>query len=322
MLNKNTLRLFSVTRLAACSVLAAGLCACAQQAPAPVIAGFSSYSQPASSSGYSVAEETLPTTQAPSDTPAPAQVHYKHNQLDRDLFGNHDRDSGVKVIKAAEADDTSTPTGAFHDYKVQRGDNLFRIGLKYSVSPLDIMAANNLARPQDLMAGTNIHIPVPAGEGRNAADTGTSSLSGPPDVALFNQIAARAKGFIWPVKGHVVSTFGSKGQGYINSGIEIAVKNGAPVYAAETGTVIYADNGLKSYGNLILMRHRNGLITAYAHNSRLMVKAGQKIKKGQLIALAGMTGNVTTPTLHFEVRRHARAIDPLKVLPPQQTAKG
>ncbi len=120
--------------------------------------------------------------------------------------------------------------------------------------------------------------------------------------------------FIWPVRGKVISAFGLHNGGLHNDGINIAADPGTPVKAAEGGTVVYAGNELASYGNLLLIRHPSGFVTAYAHNRRLLVKKDQKVKRGQLIAHVGDTGDVDRPQLHFEIRRGEKAVDPKRYL--------
>lgn len=124
-----------------------------------------------------------------------------------------------------------------------------------------------------------------------------------------------SKGMIWPAEGKVIRTFGQKGLGVNHSGINISLPANAPIYAAEGGTVLYSDDGLELYGNLILVKHKGGYVTAYAHNSKNLVKRHQKVAKGDLIAFAGNSGNVDEPQLHFEVRKNTQPINPLKVLP-------
>lgn len=118
----------------------------------------------------------------------------------------------------------------------------------------------------------------------------------------------------WPLKGKVISNFGPKSNGLKNEGINIAVPEGTSVRAAEGGVVAYAGNELKGYGNLVLIRHAGGYVTAYAHAKELMVKRGDTVKRGDVIAKAGQTGAVSSPQLHFEVRKGATALDPLKHL--------
>lgn len=118
--------------------------------------------------------------------------------------------------------------------------------------------------------------------------------------------------FRWPARGRIISGFGAKGGN--GDGIAIAVPEGTPVKAAEGGTVAYAGEELKGYGKLVLVRHDNGYVTAYAHNGELNVKRGDKVARGQTIAKSGATGNVTSPQLHFELRRGSTPVDPTKYL--------
>jgi murein DD-endopeptidase MepM/ murein hydrolase activator NlpD len=117
--------------------------------------------------------------------------------------------------------------------------------------------------------------------------------------------------FRWPARGRVIAGFGANGG---NEGINIAVPEGTPVKAAEAGTVTYAGSEVKGYGNLILIKHENGYVSAYAHNGSLNVKRGEQVKRGQVIATSGQTGNVTSPQLHFEIRKGATPVDPMKYL--------
>jgi murein DD-endopeptidase MepM/ murein hydrolase activator NlpD len=120
--------------------------------------------------------------------------------------------------------------------------------------------------------------------------------------------------FRWPVRGKVVTAYGAKTNGKSNDGINLAVPEGTPVKAAEDGVVAYSGNELKGYGNLVLVRHANGYVTAYAHASELMVKRGDTIKRGQVIAKSGQSGEVASPQLHFEIRKGSNPVDPLQFL--------
>jgi murein DD-endopeptidase MepM/ murein hydrolase activator NlpD len=126
---------------------------------------------------------------------------------------------------------------------------------------------------------------------------------------------AGAQLFRWPVRGRIISDFGSKPGGARNEGVNLAVPEGTPVKAAGSGTVIYAGNELKGFGNLVLLRHADGWVSAYAHNSKLNVKRGDKVSRGEVIANAGATGSVSQPQVHFELRRGNKPVDPLKYLP-------
>ncbi|MBB4266718.1 LysM peptidoglycan-binding domain-containing M23 family metallopeptidase [Roseospira visakhapatnamensis] len=122
--------------------------------------------------------------------------------------------------------------------------------------------------------------------------------------------------FQWPVQGEVIGRFGGSDQGLHNDGINIAVPEGTPVRAADTGVVAYAGNEIQGFGTLILIKHADGWMTAYAHASRLEVRRGDTVRRGQVIARAGRTGSVDRPQLHFEVRRDARPVDPMDHLGP------
>ncbi|HEX2512569.1 MAG TPA: peptidoglycan DD-metalloendopeptidase family protein, partial [Xanthobacteraceae bacterium] len=129
----------------------------------------------------------------------------------------------------------------------------------------------------------------------------TAKASGPPS-------------FRWPVRGRIIAGFGPKPNGQQNDGINLSVPEGTPIKAAEDGVVAYAGNELKGYGNLVLVRHPNGFVTAYAHASELLVKRGDTIKRGQIIAKAGQTGTVSSPQVHFEIRKGSSPVDPTQYL--------
>lgn len=126
--------------------------------------------------------------------------------------------------------------------------------------------------------------------------------------------AAAGPQFRWPVRGRIISGYGPKPGGQQNEGINISVPEGTAVKAAEDGVVAYAGSELKGYGNLVLIKHADGWVTAYANNSALDVKKGDTVKRGQVIAKAGQTGNVTSPQLHFEIRKGSQPVDPSQYL--------
>jgi murein DD-endopeptidase MepM/ murein hydrolase activator NlpD len=125
---------------------------------------------------------------------------------------------------------------------------------------------------------------------------------------------ARALTFRWPVRGRVIATFGQKPNGQRNDGIDLAVPQGTEVRAAEDGVVAYAGNELKGYGNLVLIRHENGFVTAYATASEILVKRNDHVHRGQVIAKSGQTGGVSVPQLHFEIRKGSAPVDPSQFL--------
>jgi murein DD-endopeptidase MepM/ murein hydrolase activator NlpD len=126
--------------------------------------------------------------------------------------------------------------------------------------------------------------------------------------------SANGTSFRWPVRGRIISGFGAKPTGQRNDGINLAVPEGTSVKAAEAGTVIYAGNELEGYGKLVLVRHADDWVSAYAHNSDIKVKRGDTVRRGQTLATAGMSGSVTSPQVHFELRKKAKPVNPLDYL--------
>jgi murein DD-endopeptidase MepM/ murein hydrolase activator NlpD len=234
----------------------------------------------------------------------------------------------------------AVPAIAAGQHIVAKGDTLFSLGRKYNVSASAIADANGLAHDKALKLGSNLKIPakgqvaavktvapVPVAEdaGKTDADTTLADAKPAPlalpktqqQVATATTPAAPAAtpsdaqlAMRWPLRGKVISSFGAKPNGMKNEGINIAVPEGTKIQAAEAGVVAYAGNELKGYGNLILIRHAGGYVTAYAHASQLLVKKGDSVKRGDVIAMSGATGAVQSPQLHFEVRKGATALDP------------
>jgi len=143
----------------------------------------------------------------------------------------------------------------------------------------------------------------------------TAPIKTPATVASVREDVDTSAKFRWPVRGRIISDFGAKPGGGRNEGVNLAVPEGTAVHAADDGTVIYSGNELKGYGNLILVRHSDGWVSAYAHNSELKVKRGDTIRRGDVVALAGATGSVNQPQVHFELRKGNKPVDPLKHLP-------
>lgn len=139
-----------------------------------------------------------------------------------------------------------------------------------------------------------------------------------PQVASVDQLPSpepmSGNSFRWPVQGRIISEFGTKPDGGHNDGIDVAVPIGTSVKAAENGVVAYAGNELKGYGNLVLIRHSNNWVSAYANNDEILVKRGDQVRRGQIIAKAGKSGQVSQPQLHFELRKGSRPVDPTKFM--------
>ncbi len=139
----------------------------------------------------------------------------------------------------------------------------------------------------------------------------TGSL--PPNAEHANIVEDRGV-FRWPAKGKIISSFGSKDTAGINNGINISMPEGTPVKAAENGVVAYAGDDVKKFGKLVLIKHENGFVSAYAHNGELDVKKGDAVKRGQIIAKSGSTGDVASPQLHFQLRKGEQPVDPTKLM--------
>jgi murein DD-endopeptidase MepM/ murein hydrolase activator NlpD len=224
---------------------------------------------------------------------------------------------------------------------VAPGETLHSIARHYGKSVLVLAKANNLAPDSMVRVGSRITIPggasapvaaAPAAASppvaRNEPPVGSmAAVESPHSARLAAPVApdaadnaakaegpVGAAGFRWPVRGRVIAGFGPKPNGLQNDGINLAVPEGTPVKAADDGVVAYAGNELKGYGNLVLVRHSNGFVTAYAHASEIMVKRGDNVKRGQVIAKSGQTGSVTSPQLHFEIRKGATPVDPSQYL--------
>jgi murein DD-endopeptidase MepM/ murein hydrolase activator NlpD len=241
-----------------------------------------------------------------------------------------------------------TPAGGT-THLVQSGDTAWNISQRYGIRVDQLAAANGGsttvrlgqrvvipgaggAAPQPAVQvaslnPTDVPPPAPAAQMLEVPVAATAPAPVEQQVAVAPQTGAAGSlapiapeqpaasaGFRWPVRGRIISGFGKKPNGERNDGINLAVPEGTSVKAAEDGTVIYAGNELKSYGNLVLIRHSNGWVSAYAHNSKLEVKRGDQVRRGQVVALSGMSGGVTTPQVHFELRKEATPVDPLQHL--------
>jgi murein DD-endopeptidase MepM/ murein hydrolase activator NlpD len=221
---------------------------------------------------------------------------------------------------------------------VNSGDTLYSLGRRYGLSHKAIAQANGIGAQSSLRVGQRLSIPsaAPTSTARGgpfspppthraeapAAPATTASAPQAEKAAAVTAVdeteEARPLGgspqFRWPVRGRVISGYGAKANGQQNDGINLAVPEGTEVKAAENGVVAYAGNELKGYGNLVLLRHADGWMTAYAHNSQLMVKRGDNVRRGQTIARAGSTGGVASPQVHFEIRKGSTPVDPTQYL--------
>lgn len=168
-------------------------------------------------------------------------------------------------------------------------------------------------RPGPALSTPSPTVTEPSRPRPSPAPQTASPQPSPPDLPP-EPAALAGRGFAWPIKGEVVSEFGPIAKGQHNDGLNIAAPKGTGVQAAENGVVVYSGNELKGFGNLLLVKHADGWMTAYAHNDKLLVKKGETVTRGQTIATVGATGNVDSPQLHFEIRKGTEAVDPRKYL--------
>jgi murein DD-endopeptidase MepM/ murein hydrolase activator NlpD len=158
-----------------------------------------------------------------------------------------------------------------------------------------------------------------AAPGKLASETAANVRLASP-VETPGEAPNGAPAFRWPARGRIINNFGARVSGSPNDGIDLALPEGTPVRSAEDGVVAYAGNELKGYGNLVLVRHANGFVSAYANASELLVKRNDQVHKGQVILKSGQTGNAATPQLHFEIRKNSAPVDPTQYLPTDKTA--
>jgi murein DD-endopeptidase MepM/ murein hydrolase activator NlpD len=221
---------------------------------------------------------------------------------------------------------------------VAAGDTLSKIARRYNKPASEIAKANNIQSTATLNVGDRLVIPgaqaavkpnapalgaakpAPSAAVKEAEPTQSAAVVTPAPDTLDKDATKLAEGtgalpkFRWPANGRVIAGYGPTPNGQQNDGINIALPENTPVKAAEDGVVAYAGNELKGYGNLVLVRHPNGYVTAYAHAKELLVKRGDQVKRGQVIARSGQTGNVNAPQLHFEIRKGASPLDPTRFL--------
>jgi murein DD-endopeptidase MepM/ murein hydrolase activator NlpD len=233
----------------------------------------------------------------------------------------------------------ASPPGNGSVHVVAAGDTLSKIAHRYHKPVNEIAKANNIQPTATLNVGDRLTIPgaqpspVKASASTAAAPAKPVASAAPkeaepaqnanvvaPTEQLDKEAAKLAEGsgavpkFRWPANGRIIAGYGPTTNGQQNDGINIALPENTPVKAAEDGVVAYAGNELKGYGNLVLVRHPNGYVTAYAHTKELLVKRGDQVKRGQVIARSGQTGNVNAPQLHFEIRKGASPLDPTRFL--------
>lgn len=195
---------------------------------------------------------------------------------------------------------------------VKPGENLFRIGKAYDLTHEELARINGIRDASQIHVGQRIFIP---GATRQLpVEIITPVEVAPETVIIPRPLDGEPERFLWPVTGTINSGFGPRGSTF-HDGIDIAAAEGTPIHAIDRGEVIYSDQ-LRGYGNIVIIRHSEGLVSVYAHNETNLVKQGQVVARGELVGRVGSTGRVTGPHLHFEIRRNNTAQNPLIFLPP------
>ncbi len=198
-------------------------------------------------------------------------------------------------------------TGVYH--VVERYQTFYRICKTYGVDLNDVASLNRITDPSKIQTGQRIFIPG-AKKVLKVEIYIDDVLS---EQREKDRIAYKKLDFIWPVEGKINQSF-EEAENRAHQGIDISSAVGEPIKASNAGTVIYSNNSIKGYGNLIILRHSEDLVTVYAHNQANLVEEGMWVEKGQIIGKVGTTGRTSGPHLHFEIRKSNKAIDPLLFL--------
>lgn len=245
----------------------------------------------------------------------------KYNVSNRDIITEN---SLLAPFILKEGMTLKIPSKSLAIHVVKKGDTFYSISRMYSVDMRNLIKVNDIEEPYILPINLKLKIPaaVVAQKSYKLKNENTYKIGPKQKIAksnvtitqLKNPPKRNGKKFDWPVKGEILTKFGPAGSGLHNDGINIKVKEGTSVKAAENGVVAYAGNELKGFGNLLLVKHSDGWMTAYAHVQKFLAKRGDIVQKGQIIAKAGKTGNAKETQLHFEIRKGVKAVNPLGYL--------
>ena len=191
---------------------------------------------------------------------------------------------------------------------VTQDETLYSIARQHKLTVQQLVLYNNIKKPYVIKPGQTLKLSATQRVASSARQKNTKTKQASSKQVVSNQVV----NWRWPIKGKLIKTFNKR----LNDakGIDIAGKEGKSIKAAASGKVVYSGNGLISYGNLIIIKHNDLYLSAYAHNRKLLVKEGQKVKVGQIIAELGKTG-ADNPRLHFEIRKNGKPVNPIRYLP-------
>lgn len=229
------------------------------------------------------------------------------------------------LLTACATSTRNTDSGAGY-YRVKRGDTMYSIAWRYGLDHKDLARWNGIGAPYTIHPGESLRLNPPRGQSAAASASKPSSTRATRPAARPKAPVATAPksaprppppassklSWQWPTEGRVVSPYSASASG--KKGIDIAGREGQPVKASSGGEVVYSGGGLRGYGQLIIINHNKNYLSAYAHNRKLLVKEGDRVRSGQQIAELGSTGT-DRPKLHFEIRYKGRPVDPLRYLP-------
>ncbi len=217
--------------------------------------------------------------------------------------------SSVIALGACAAYQPYSDDPAVDEYIVQPGDNIHLIAFAFETTPKALQRANPWVSPRQLAPGMRLTVPR---SDRGETLAGVESVgAGDDHESAGVDIQPRSADFIWPLRKYRISSRYGRRWGRLHAGIDLRAPKGTPIRAAAAGRVIFS--GFRgAYGYKVIISHGRGVETVYAHNSRNLVKRGQRVKQGEIIAHVGRTGNATGSHVHFEFRRHGRALDPVR----------
>ncbi|MDA9231415.1 M23 family metallopeptidase [Rickettsiales bacterium] len=282
-------------------ILCSIIVSCTQNRPAPVmLRGDNNYNKTNNRSGFST--KNMIVVRAGDNI---YNIAKKYKSSIRDIIDANDLEPPY-ILKINST--LTLPSTKYHT--VRQGDNLHKISRLYGMNINDLIKINNLSKPYNIFSGSKLRISNSSFKSKSRKAISQRNLKSTKLRVKKSKLPYKNNKFIWPIKGNVISNFGQKPGGLYNDGINIKARNSAPVQAVEDGLVAYVGNELRGYGNLIIIKHSKGWVSAYAHLEKTNVRTGSKVKQGQIIANVGSTGNVKSSQLYFGIRKGRQAVNP------------